>query len=206
MRRSLFFTRHSLFFLSLFAVAACSFDYGEAKLKDSMEENIPNSILSNFEHTVVDKGQVIFRLNAKEASVFDSLKQTKLSGVSFAEYERNTGKALTSGRASSAIFFTNTESAELSGEILFYSKRNEAALEGGYLYWDNERKTLEGRRDRLISITKDDGSIIRGEGFTANARKRSFSFSGRATGSIQVEDEEEEQSADEADGVEGKEP
>jgi LPS export ABC transporter protein LptC len=172
------------------AVCACSFDYGDVKLEDNLSEETPNSILLNFQHTVVENGKILFRLNALKASIYDTLKETRLTNVSFAEYDPETGAAVTSGRATSAIFFSESENAELSGDISFYSKRNEAGLEGGYLYWDNSKKTLEGRRDRLISILKDDGSIVKGEGFSANAKKRTFSFSGRTSGVLITKDDE----------------
>lgn len=173
------------------ALPSCSFDYGEASLSKDMAEEIPNAVLDAFEHSVVEKGNVIFRLQAKRAAIYETKKETRLTDVSFAEFDAETGEAMTSGHSSSAVFFSSTENAEFSGEIEFYSKRNKAGLNGGYLYWDGKKKTLEGRRDRLISISKDDGSLIKGEGFSADAVKRSFSFSGRTTGTMVVEDKDE---------------
>jgi LPS export ABC transporter protein LptC len=164
--------------------AGCSFDYGQASIKEKISEEIPNSILFNFEHTVVENGKPAFRLNAERAEFFDGRKETRLANVSFVEYDSRTGEAISAGRSAQAVFYAETEDAELSGDISVYSKRSEAGLSGGYLYWDNAKKTLEGRRDRLITITRDDGTEIRGEGFTADARRRSMSFSGRAEGTI----------------------
>ena len=168
--------------------AGCSFDYGQSSVKDQISEEIPNSILLNFEHTVVQDGKPSFRLNAERAEFYDGKKETRLKNVSFAEYDPKTGAAISTGRSTQAIFYDDSEDAELSGDIVVYSKRSEAGLSGGYLYWDNAKKTLEGRRDRLITITRDDGTEIRGEGFAADARRRSMSFSGRAAGTIVSED------------------
>jgi LPS export ABC transporter protein LptC len=176
---------------------ACSFDYGQASLGERLSEDLPNTVLENFEHTVVQDGKPIFRLMAARAETYDTRKETRLREVSFVEYDQRDGQAVTAGRADSAVFFSDTEDAELSGSISFYSKRSGAGLEGGYLYWDAERKVLEGRRDRLITITRDDGSSIRGEGFSADARHRSVSFTGRTSGSIVVADEESGGGADE---------
>lgn len=172
-------------------LSSCSFDYGEAALDQDMSEEIPNAILDGFEHSVVENGKVIFRLNARQASIYEGRKETRLKDASFAEFDPDSGQALTSGRASDAVFFTASENAELSGVLSFHSSRNNAGLSGGYLYWDSKKKTLEGRRDRLISISKDDGSVIKGEGFSADAVKRTFSFSGRAEGTMVVQEEEE---------------
>jgi hypothetical protein len=171
--------------------ASCSFDYGAASLGDGMSDQTPNAELRDFEHCVVENGSVIFRLNAKQASTYETLKETRLTDVSFAEFDPQTGEALTSGKATDAKFFTATEDAEFSGDIEVYSKRNEVGLSGGYLYWNSKKKTLEGRRDRLISISKDDGSVIKGEGFSADAVKKSFAFSGHTSGIIKITDDED---------------
>jgi len=173
-------------------LASCSFDYGAASLGEGMSDQTPNAVLQDFRHCVVEDGSVIFRMNAKQASTFETLKETRLKDVSFAEFDPQTGAALTSGRASDAKFFSATEDAEFSGDIVLYSQRNEVGLSGGYLYWDSKKKTLEGRRDRLISITKDDGSIIKGEGFSADAVRKSFSFSGHVSGTMAVSDDTSE--------------
>ncbi len=172
-------------------MAACTFNYGEADLSDKMSEAVPNTVLENFQHTVMQDGKPAFRLSAARAETYDAKKETRLKGVSFVEYDSRTGEPITAGTAASAVFFGDSENVELSGAIFFYSKRNKFSLEGGYLYWDNAKKTLEGRRDRLITLEGDDGSVIRGEGFTADARRRSMSFSGHTTGTFIVEDEEE---------------
>jgi LPS export ABC transporter protein LptC len=184
--------------------ASCSFDYSQSELSDKMSEEIPNTILENFQHTIVQDGKPSFRLSARRAEAYDSKKETRLKDVSFVEYDSRTGEAITAGTATSAIFFGDTENAELSGSISFYSKRNESGLEGGYLFWDNEKKTLEGRRDRLITITTDDGSVIKGEGFTADARRRSMNFSGHTTGYFETKDSEEDKGSDSVAGEEPK--
>jgi LPS export ABC transporter protein LptC len=176
--------------------ASCSFDYSQSELSEKMSEEIPNTILENFQHTIVQDGKPAFRLSAKRAESFDSKKETRLKDVSFVEYDSRTGEPITAGTATSAIFFGDTENAELSGSISFYSKRNESGLEGGYLYWDNAKKTLEGRRDRLITITTDDGSVIKGEGFTADARRRSMDFSGHTTGYFEMKNQGDGEDSD----------
>lgn len=180
-------------------LASCSFDYGAASLGNGMSDETPNAILQDFQHYVVENGSVIFRMNARQASTFETLKETRLKDVSFAEFDSRTGEALTSGHASDAKFFSATEDAEFSGDIVFYSKRNETGLSGGYLYWDSKKKTLEGRRDRLIAITKDDGSVLKGEGFSADAVKKSFSFSGHVSGTMVVSDDSDEPAPESAE-------
>ncbi len=181
--------------LAFALLASCSFNYDAASFNEKMSEQTPNVVLDDFEHCVVEDGAVIFRLNAKQASTYETLKETRLKDVSFAEFDPATGEALTSGKSTDAKFFSATEDAEFSGEIQVYSKRNQVGLSGGYLYWNSKKKTLEGRRDRLISISKDDGSVVKGEGFSADAVKKSFAFSGHVSGTLVVPEDEEDANA-----------
>jgi LPS export ABC transporter protein LptC len=166
---------------------ACRFNYGELNVSDALAKSIPDIVLENYESTSVDNGKVIFRIAAKRAELFEAMKETHLSDVSFAEYDSSDGAVITSGRAATAVYFTDTENAEISGDLYVYSRKNGASLEGAYLYWDKAKKTLVGRRDRLITIKKDDGSLLKGEGFSADAKTRSIEYLGHAEGQIFLE-------------------
>lgn len=163
-------------------LASCSFDYDSAKDPEALEESVPNSVQINYEHTVVENSQVVFRLRAGRAEYYSASNEIRLSNVSFAEYSPKDGTILTTGSAASAVFHTDTSNAELSGSFSVNSSANKARLSGDYLAWDDSRRVLEGRSDGSVSLSKDDGSWVTGRGFSADARSRSFAFSGRTEG------------------------
>jgi LPS export ABC transporter protein LptC len=164
-------------------LASCSMDYGALKSPDQLEEDIPNTVVFKFEHTVVDGGDILFRLKAEKGETYETKKITKLEGVEFSEFSRGSSDPVTTGTAESAVFYNDSENAELSGNLVFTSKSEDATLSTGYIFWNNDKKTLEGRTDQLVTVTKSDGSRLRGEGFSADARTKSFAFSGHVEGS-----------------------
>jgi hypothetical protein len=108
-----------------------------------------------------------------------------LSGVSFSEFDPDTGELLSQGRADEAVYHTDTKDAEFSGSVRLESRKQDAILEGEYLRWIDKDKRLEGRLDRTVTIGRADGSKVSGAGFEADARRRSFAFRESVEGRIE---------------------
>jgi len=171
------------------ALASCSLGY-DGQVKEAPV--LPSAVFSDYSHTIVVRGRPAFTLEADRAEVYAEEKRTVLSAVRFAEYDPDTGDLLSSGSADRAVYWTESEDAELSGAVRLESKRQEAVLEGEYLRWDGEGKRLEGRLDRAVTVRKTDGSWVSGAGFEADARRRSFVFrEGVAGVAVPPEDGEE---------------
>ena len=149
------------------------------------EEEAPTAVFANYAHTLVVRGKRNFELKADRAELYDSSKRTVLSGVTFAEYDPDTGELLSLGKAESAVYHTDTKDAEFSGSVRLESKRQDAILRGEYLRWIDKDKRLEGRLDRTVTISRADGSSVSGAGFEADARKRAFSFKESVEGRIE---------------------
>ena len=175
------------FLCSLF-LFGCSLDYSEAFLTDDLDEEIPDSILFEFSHTAVRKGTPAFRLQADYAAIFDKKKETHLTGVLFQEFDRH-GNVITEGKADSAIFFTETENAELVGDLKVHSLSEEVIVSTGYLYWNDQDRTLTGAEDQTVVVIKDDGSELVGEGFFAEIATKSVTFYGSVSGKYITDDE-----------------
>lgn len=170
-------------------VLSCSLDYTGAYLVDEMSEEIPDSVLISFTHTAVRAGVPAFQLSAGRAAVYESRQETIMEDVRFREFDRN-GEIATEGRAGEAVIFTDTENAEISGDIEFYSHAEEATFTTEYLFWDNERKRLTSREEYPVTIKEDSGSEIQGSGFEANVRKKEVTFSGPVSGRFVAEEED----------------
>ena len=173
-------------------VSACSLDYGTA-LGEDLDERIPDTVIFNFVHTIVENGSPRFRLSAERADAFRSTRTLKLVGVSFVEYERvepgldgsrslSIPVVVAEGRADSAVFNTETESADLTGNVRVRSARDGVAVSSAFIRWDGEARLLEGPSESVTTIQDDDGSRVSGAGFRADAARRSFEFSERSTG------------------------
>lgn len=177
---------------SLFLAISCSLDYGVA-LGEDLDERIPDTVIFNFVHTIVENGSPRFRISAERAEAFRSARTLRLAGVSFVEYEPaaprpNGDRSLSvpavaaEGRADLAVFNTETESAELTGNVRVRSSKDGLAVTSAFIRWDGEARLLEGPSESVTTIEDDDGSRVSGAGFKADAARRSFEFSERATG------------------------
>lgn len=169
--------------IGLLLSAACSLDYGNMSDDSlSQDEETPNAVLRKFSHTVVAKGNPLFRLQAERAEQFDAKREIRLFGVTFEEFSEGALSVVTQGRADTARYFTDSENAEISGNLVFESKREDIFIEGGYLYWNKTERKLTSRPDQMIVLRKSDGTALRGEGFSADVASKGFSFSGRVEG------------------------
>ena len=172
-------------------IAGCSLDYSAVYVTEDMSEDLPDSILYDFTHTSVKNGITVFRLSAGEAHIYNKKEETRLSDILFQEFD-DSGEIATEGRADEAVFFTETEDAEMWGNLYVYSSAEEASFSTPYLYWSDENKKLTGQEDQEVLIRRDSGTEIRGVGFEAEARTRIVEFSGPVQGTYVFEDEDEE--------------
>lgn len=167
------------------AAAACaaSCSLGMTESEKELPE-APYAVFVGYSHTVVVRGARNFVLKADKAELYDKSKKAVLSGVSFAEYDPDTGELLSQGTAEDAVYHTDTKDAEFSGSVRLESKRQDAILEGEKLSWSDKDKRLIGGLDRTVTIGREDGSRVSGAGFEADARDRSFSFRGGVSGLV----------------------
>ena len=165
----------------LAVLSGCSLDYGAAMAED-LAADVPDTVVVGFSHTVVEDGSPRFRLEAERGESYQAQKKMKLTGVRFVEYASGGSEATAEGRADSAVFYTDTESAELSGSVRFRSATDGVTVESGYLEWDGEARLLSSRAETVTTMSDDDGTSLSGSGFGADAARRSFSFGNRADG------------------------
>jgi LPS export ABC transporter protein LptC len=174
----------ALAFAAAALAASCSLA-GYAQAQAGSETELPAAVFSGYEHTVVVRGKPEFQLKAERAEFYETSKKTLLSGVSFSEFDPDTGELLSQGRADEAVYHTDTKDAEFSGSVRLESRKQDAILEGEYLRWIDKDKRLEGRLDRTVTIGRADGSKVSGAGFEADARRRSFAFRESVEGRIE---------------------
>jgi len=159
-------------FLSLLilALAGCSLDYEEAMVRETMAESIPDLVLENMQHIIVQDGQIVARLEAGRAVQYEKRKEMLLDDVHFRELD-DSGSVLTEVWADSAVWHTDTEDAEATGDIYVYSFKREAEVFAQTLTWKKKERVLSAGEDEQVVMRKEDGSELRGTGFTADFRR-----------------------------------
>ncbi len=166
---------------------SCSIDYGDSILPDKMMDDIPDNILYNFLYTESSNGNRNFSIYAEKAEIFNTRKQTVLTEVVFQQYD-SAGAVITEGKADKCLIFTETNDAELTGNLIIYSSGEEAEIATSYLFWNNGDKTLTGKQDRTITIRKDSGTVISGSDFSADMKTKSYNLGNGVSGKYVYEE------------------
>jgi LPS export ABC transporter protein LptC len=159
--------------LLILAASSCSFNYGAAAPANSEEQ--PSAVFTRFVHRIVDKGTLVLEIRAERADAYTKGHRTELVGVDFTQYDAK-GAVSATGRANSATVYTDSENAQFRGNVRLESKSENSILEAEELTWVSDTKMLSGGLERIVSVSRGDGAWVRGAGFEADLRRRSFSF------------------------------
>ena len=170
--------------------AGCILDYKDADLAEEMNEQVPNSVLEDFSQVVVRDGKVSYIFSADHAELYDSTKLTYFDNIGFTEYKAD-GSTGTEGAAQRAIHDSKTDNIIFDGKIILKSTVQDFVVKSDYLEWNNEAKILKSLDDTEVSIEQGDGSVVKGRGFIADAKGKSFTLLEEASGRY-IEDEETE--------------
>ena len=168
----------------------CSFDYNKMGEKDQLADTIPETILYNITQVRVRNGTISSKIAADKIETFKNKNIMYITKLHYTEISR-TGETLTEGWADKATYYTDTENAEISGNIYFYSTEEKAGVHADYLNWDNQAKILTSRPGEKVTVSRDDGSYVEGFGFRANFKLKEITFSGNVKG-IFIDEEKEE--------------
>ena len=170
--------------------AGCKLDYKDADLAEEMNAQVPNSVLEDFSQVVVRDGKVSYIFSADHAELYDSTKLTYFDKIGFTEYKAD-GSTGTEGAAQRAVHDSKTDNIIFDGKIILNSTVQDFVVKSDYLEWNNDAKILKSLDDTEVSIEQGDGSVVKGRGFIADAKGKSFTLLKEASGRY-IEDEETE--------------
>lgn len=162
-------------------LAGCSLDYRPLESVDRLLEETPDAVLVNFTHTVTSGGLTVRLLQADRAEIFDRRKETRLSGVYWAEYATD-GSLLSEAWAESAVWKAEREQARISGDISLHSYEEKAWIYADELGWEGTARLLTGEPGELVVLKREDGSSVQGRGFRADFRRRRIEFTAQVEG------------------------
>jgi len=166
--------------ITWFILSGCSIEYINENNNTTKSESIPDSVMKNFKYIKIKNNKPYVELNSSLAEIYNDQNKTVLYDVSFTEYENS--KVSTTGKANNIEYNNDTENAKLSGDLAFYSLKDEMKMYGDILYWNKEERTINSELNKSIKVIKDDGSSIEGYGFSANLKNSTFKFANKVTG------------------------
>jgi LPS export ABC transporter protein LptC len=161
--------------------AGCSMDYRATQAEEKTAGGVPDTVAIGIVHKIYKNGHLSLVLEAARAETFNSQKKTLLSNARFEELD-DKGAMATEGRASTIVFHSDTENAEISGSVRVRSASEKALVSAQSLVWENKQKRLSAPASETVVVKKDDGSFIQGTGFVGDFRTREVTFTGRVEG------------------------
>lgn len=173
-----------------FAVAACSFDY-PTKGADELAEQVPKTVLTGVTYRIVRDGRVRAVIGARQVEHYPSTGTAVLIGAHYTEFD-DAGTVVATGSAQRAVYYTESEDAELAGAIDLRSESEQTAVHAGVLRWASKPRELSAPAGEVVELARDDGSQVRGAGFTADLRRKAVRFAAPVTGSFVVDGAEHE--------------
>lgn len=172
--------------------SACSFEYPDA---NPGERDEPDVVMENVEYVRVRSADIQARFTAELAERFESRGLMRLRNFSFEQFG-NEGEVSAFGQAGGASVELDSMDIFMSGGVRLEVDSEGIAIETERLDWRDAPRTLTGGNDEEVRISREDGTSFVGIGFSAEARRRTWEFSGEAGGTYVHEDDEE--AADEA--------
>ncbi len=169
-----------LYIILISFFTGCSLNYDDAILSESLSEDIPNTILYQYESVEIKNASPILRIIAEKAEVYESKEETRLSNVDFFNFKDS--EVNNYGSADFAILNMKSKDANLKGSIEIESIEEESFLKAETLLWNDSEKLLSSEQDDYVIVKDKKNSTIRGRGFSADLKRKSIIFSGKTEG------------------------
>jgi len=173
---------HLLLFILSLLILSCSLEY-DSSVSESLDASIPTSRLYNVKHVQVQGGVAKVTFEAEEAVIWDEREETELMDFVFNEFNSE-GEVITTGEAD-YLLISDSHDADIQGNIYGYSLNNEASITADNLNWLDEKRELSSREDTPVTISMDNGSLLKGDGFLADLYTNTTSFSSGISGTIE---------------------
>ena len=176
--------------LFLFSLSSCSFDYGN---QEGADKNQPDIIMENVEYVRVRSADPQARFLAERLERYEERGIIELRNFSFEQFGNGGEEVNAYGRAGSASVEIDSGDIRLDNEVRIDVDTEDLAIETKWLEWKDKDRTLIGGEEEEVSIYQESGTAFTGTGFHADARRRTWEFTGNVSGTyIQDDDEEEE--------------
>jgi len=165
--------------LAATALAACSFDYGDRSAIGGSDA--PDVVMENVDYVRVRALEMQARFTAERAERFEDRNLMELRNFYFEQFG-NRGELDSFGRADNASLHLDSMNIFMSGGVQLEVRAEDFAIETERLEWRDQQRVLMGGSEEEVRISRDDGTSFSGVGFRADARRRTWEFSGTAGG------------------------
>ena len=172
-------------------LTACSFDYDTASGSD---KGRPDIVMDNLEYVRVRGGDPLVRFQAEHAERWEESQTMDLRNFSFEQLEDHGETINAAGRAGDAAVQLNSGNLTLKNGVRISIESEDITIRTASLEWKDKEKTLSGAPENEVDIERSDGTSFSGRGFFADARNRTWNFSGEVFGKyVEKEDSKDKE-------------
>jgi LPS export ABC transporter protein LptC len=185
----------TLLALLTLTIFGCTFDYGNAPAEDS---NQPDIVMNDVEYVRVRDSDPVVRFQAQLAERYEKRQTMELQEFSFEQFGNHGEDINAAGRAGTASVELESGNIRLGGGVSIAVDSEDLTIETERLDWQDKERVLSGEEAGAVNVLRENGTSFTGWGFTANARSRTWEFSGGVEGTYIHDDDEEEESPEDA--------
>lgn len=188
-------TRSISHFSLLIFLLSCSFDYGS---KDAADNTQPDIVMDNVEYVRVRSSDPQARFLAERVERYEERRIMELRNFSFEQYGNRGEDVNAYGRAGNGTIEIDSMDIRMDNGVRIEVGSEDIAIETKWLEWKDKPRTLSGGPNEKVDVYQENGTILTGYGFQADARHRTWEFASHISGTYIHEDDEEEAAAEEA--------
>ncbi|MDR1787677.1 MAG: LPS export ABC transporter periplasmic protein LptC [Treponema sp.] len=173
--------------------AACSFDYGN---NETGESTLPDITMETVEYVRVRGGDPLLRFKAGKAERYEKKQKMELEQCTFEQFGDET-EVNASGEAGAASVELDTGNIKMEKGVRIDVKSEDIIIETEELSWKDKERILAGGENAEVVIQRSEGTYFTGRSFSANARERTWTFTGEVEGRyVHLEEGEEKETGE----------
>jgi len=154
----------------------------------------PDLIMEDVEYVRIRSADPQARFQAERLERYEERRIMELRNFSFEQFGNRGEDVNASGRAGSASVEIDSGDIRMDNGVRIDVDSEDLAIETRWLEWKDKERLLTGGEKEEVNIYQENGTFFTGTGFYADARRRTWEFSGNVGGTYVKEDDEEEES------------
>jgi LPS export ABC transporter protein LptC len=149
--------------------------------------------MNEVEYVRVRDGYPVVRFEAETAERYEESQRMALKNFSFEQFESRGEEVTAVGGAGIAEIQLESGNIHMTDGVRIDVDSEDISIATAILDWQDDERLLSGGENAEVDIQRSDGTSFSGWGFSANARKRTWTFmSGVAGTYIHTDDEDED--------------
>ena len=170
-------------------LASCSFDYSD---QTGSNKDQPDIVMENVDYVRIRSADPQARLQAERVERYEERRVMELRNFFFEQFGNHGEDVNAYGRAGSASFEIDSGDIHMDNGVRIDVDSEDLAIETVRLEWKDKDRILTGGDREEVNIYQENGTAFTGIGFHADARWRTWEFTGDVGGTYIYDDDDED--------------